>query len=138
MEIISRKTNVWKDLENSEKVKEFRQEQNVETMRYWACILGMHAQIQYQEKLSLKNVLFLEAMSVGHSTRDALRILHDELTEVVRAHEAQVRITTRRNWSWLNFLHHYNKESPIHWTSVVVLILMSALLITAYSCQNHW
>ena len=106
--------------------------------RHCAWTLGKHAEIQYQENLSLKNLLFVEAMSVGHSTRDALRILHDELTEVVRAHEAQVRITTRRNWSWLNFLHHYNKESPIHWTSVVVLIFMSALLITAYSSQNHW
>lgn len=103
------------------------------------CILLSTSEIGILSSVKLFFFMFYlyRTMSLGHSTRDALRILHDELAEVVRVHEAQSKIGRRNDRSWFNFLHHYNKESPIHWTSILVLILMSLLLIVAYGCQIH-
>ena len=76
-------------------------------------------------------------MSLGHNTYDALRILHDELEEIVAAYEARNCPSSLRQKLNPRYLHHHNKESPVHWTSIVVLGLFAFFLILAYICQTQ-
>ena len=72
----------------------------------------------------------------GHSTADALRILHDELLEVLTSHQQQQ--TYESWWSrWQRcFLHHDNHQSPFHWTSVLIQVLLAMGLLVAYGNQE--
>lgn len=67
-------------------------------------------------------------MVTGHSTVDALRILHLELKQRLSQHQNRGGVTR----DWIRFLHHANAYSLYHWTSVSFVCACILLLIIAY------
>lgn len=66
-------------------------------------------------------------MVTGHSTVDALRILHHELKQRLSQHQNRGGVTS----DWIRFLHHANAYSLYHWTSVSFICGCILLLIIA-------
>ena len=78
-----------------------------------------------------------DELIAGHSTEDALRILHDELYDIVQQHEARMRYMTMSEKWHRCFLRHDNRHSPFHWTSCFVLVLLSFGLFVAFALQEY-
>lgn len=80
----------------------------------------------------------VEVMLTGYSTPDALRILHNELSDQLRRHQFKQRsrlsIVDRLQHS---FLHHSLAYSAFHWTSAALILISALLLLIAYGLQNH-
>lgn len=72
-------------------------------------------------------------MVTGHSTVDALRILHHELQQQLQQHQSRGRVKV----DWIRFLHHGNAYSLLHWTSVTVIIICCLLLIIAFAAEEN-
>ena len=75
-------------------------------------------------------------LPAGHSTPDSLRILHDELKEVIKAYEISWNHRSMKQKIRGSFLHHENHMSVFHWTSASLLIFLALLCCITYYLQE--
>ena len=73
----------------------------------------------------------------GHTTTDSLRILHDELSSVIRQHQISLNHRSISIKIKDSFLYHRNHTSVLHWTNGLILFVLALLSVIGYGLQIH-
>lgn len=72
----------------------------------------------------------------GLRTDEATKRLCDCLRAEIEAQSANY-ITPSNVWRWFALACRHNLQSPVHWLSSLLLLLMAMLLLVSYPSQQH-
>ena len=79
----------------------------------------------------------VSSLPSGHTTIDSLRILHDELSDVIRNHQISLNHRSVAHKLKESFLYHHNHASVLHWSNVLILLVLALLSVIAYGLQAY-